>query len=53
MRSVDAILQAINLKKVFVMCPKVEARNFYNTGAQRLTQRWQKCVENGGDMEEK
>jgi hypothetical protein len=26
---------------------------FYGTGIKRLTQRWKKCVDNGGDFVEK
>jgi hypothetical protein len=35
------------------MCSEVEAGKFYNTGIHRVTQLWQKYVENGEEILEK
>jgi histone-lysine N-methyltransferase SETMAR len=39
-------------KQTFRFVLRSRGREFYNTGIQHLTQRWQKCVENEGDFVE-
>jgi histone-lysine N-methyltransferase SETMAR len=41
------------LKQSFRDVLQSRGREFYNIGVQRLTQRWQKCVETDGDFVEK
>jgi hypothetical protein len=46
---------AVCLKFPCTACgvPRSRGREFYNTATQRLTQRWQKRVENDGNFVEK
>jgi hypothetical protein len=41
------------LKQRFRDVVRSQGREFYSTGTQRLTQRWQKCVENDGEFVKK
>jgi hypothetical protein len=41
------------LKQNFRDVLRSRGREFYNTAVQRLTQRWRKCLENGGNFVEK
>jgi hypothetical protein len=41
------------MKQSFCDAFRSRGREFYNTGIQRLTQRWKKCFENDGDYAEK